>query len=290
MRAAAPSALSLVLTIALASCDAPPKGGSADAGKAPPSSKWQGNRLELEDGAGTASFEMSTGEGDDAPMAIKGYFAGLAPGTLVELGGKTSTVTDSAALRVAAPVQDRAGPILWSDLRNTSKVDLDLSVTITLPGFRLLSAKLPAFDVAPSVAALLAQARKSAVRFPGEPEYAGKPRSVVVLGPPSAKRDMRVLGPAKQVWDVDWVALERREGEPREKSCGSYPHYVNVVLKMVDSEFEVFDRRLGNAVRHKTFAASDVCPREPLLGPDGSTLAYVSPKDVDRWLRSELAL
>jgi hypothetical protein len=222
-------------------------------------------------------------------MAVKGYFTGLPRGTNVTLGKTTGTAQDGADLRLAADVRDRAGTLALTDVAS-SKVDLDLTLSIVLPGSRALTTRLPSFELGPSVAALLGEARKGIVSFPGEPAYGGRARSVAVLGPASAKRELRVLGPAKQVWDIDWVAVEDQLPASREKPCRGYNRRIDVVLKMHDSAFVVHDRRMGVVALRKTFQAPDECPREPLLNPDGSTHAYVRRDEVDGWLKTELGL
>jgi hypothetical protein len=99
---------------------------------------------------------------------------------------------------------------------------------------------------------------------------------------------MRVVGPARQVWDIDWVAVEEPAAAMRERPCRGYHRRIDVVLKMHDGEIVVYDRRRGVEAMRKAFQAPDECPREPLLNPDGSTHSFVRREEVDRWLRAAL--
>lgn len=265
------------------------EGGGAsrsDAAKTPPPVSWEGHKLTLEGKTGDATFVMASSD-DDEPLTVKAYFSGFPAGTKFTLGKRTGVASAKGEHRTDVSVLANVGKLSLDQVTG-DKVDLGLDVTIALPGYRDVHAKVPPFDIAASVASALATVRTSGLRFEGEPTHDGTATSVAVLGPPSAKRKMRVLGPAKQVWDLDWIAIEKRLEQVREKRCGGYQRRIDVVLKMHDSIIEVFDRRIGNVVREGTFKAPGKCPREPLLMPDGSTHAYALGEDVDAWLRDEL--
>lgn len=269
-------------------CDRP-AADRPDAAAAAPRPVWQKGKLVLEGAVGDMTYDLSDGDSKNAPLVIEAYFSGFPAGSELSIGSSSATATASGEYRAKESVRDRVGQLTVDEALGDA-ADLKLTVGIAMPGRAPLETPLPPLDLRASLARAFGELPEQGWRFPGEPDYAGEPRSVAVVGPPSAQRTLRVLGPAKRLWEVDWVAIEQRHETPEVKRCGGYHRRIDVQLKMYGSKVTVRDRRVGNVLQEKDFAASDRCPQNPLLKPDGSTIAYVPPADVDRWLSQELGL
>jgi hypothetical protein len=278
----------LSVVLALAGCDEGTK-GVPDGGLAAPRPVWEPGKLTLEGAVGDMTFSISDGDSKNGPLVIEAYFSGFPSGTKLSIGSSSATASDSGEYRAKLDVRDQVGKLALKDVLREA-VDLGLDVKIAMPGREALATPLPAIDIRASLARAFGELPDQGWRFPGEPEHDGKASSAAVVGLPSSKRTMRVLGAAEKVWDIDWVAIESRAETARTKRCGGYQRRIDVKLKMYDGTIEVRDRRLGNSIREKTFQPSDKCPRNPLLSPDGSTLAFIRPQDVDGWLGKELGL
>ncbi|MBW2527064.1 MAG: hypothetical protein JRI23_22980 [Deltaproteobacteria bacterium] len=278
----------LVVVLVLAACEQGGK-GAPDAGGAPLRPVWAKGKLTLEGAVGDMTYAVSDGDSKNGPLVIEAYFSGFPSGTKLSIGSSTATASDSGEYRAKEDVRALVGKLPVKDVV-LGAIDLGISVGIAMPGREPLTTLLPPIDIRPSLARAFGELPDQGWRFPDEPKYDGKARSVVVIGPASAKRQMRVLGPAEKIWDVDWVAIETRAETPRTKRCGGYHRRIDVRLKMYDSTIEVRDRRLGNSIREHDVKAPDKCSKNPLLNPDGSTIATIDPKDVDQWLSKELGL
>lgn len=276
------------MALALSACDEAAE-SVVDGGAEAPRPAWQPGKLTLDGAIGDMTYRISDGDSDNGPLVIEAYFSGFPAGTKLSIGSSSATASAAGEYRAKEDVRSLVGKLPVKKALGDA-VDLGLEVGIVMPGRKALTTPLPAIDLRASLARAFGELPDQGWRFPGEPAYEGTARSVAVVGPPSAKRQLRVLGPAEKVWDVDWVAIETRLETARTKRCGGYHRRIDVKLKMYDSKVVVRDRRLGNVIRERTFQASDKCPQNPLLSPDGSTIAYIRPQDVDAWLSDELGL
>jgi hypothetical protein len=96
---------------------------------------------------------------------------------------------------------------------------------------------------------------------------------------------MRILGNGKTVADIDWVALERTHGEPKNLDCpreGAKPR----VIKLTDLEIAIFDRRTGKPVESKVFPGKAQCAPPA----KGAKPPKTQRQDVDTWLYSKLGI
>lgn len=283
--------IAMALLLTLAGCEKSQDQGPT-APKPPPRRSWKANTLSFAAVPGEATFALSTGatEQDDAkPLVLEVRCREFLKDTKIEIGSTSGTVSGGGEYEGRLDVRERVGKLGISDAIG-GKADLDLKVTITVPGYEPVIEKLPSLEMGPALAYALSRAPDYGMSFKDEPAADGPPKSVAILGPPSSKRQIRVVGPAERVWDIDWIALEERSDTSRDKRCTGYSRRIDVVLKMFDSTIKVFDRRTGKPLKDKAFEAPGQCPKNPLLNPDGSTLAYVLYTDVDAWLRGELGL
>lgn len=278
----------LVLAPALGGCEQG-RESRPDGGGAAPRPTWEAQKLTLQGAVGDMTFSVSDGDSKNGPLVIEAYFSGFPAGTQLSIGSSSATASDTGEFRAKEDVRAKVGKLSVKSVLGDD-VDLGLEVGIGMPGREVVTTALPPVAIKASLARAFGELPEQGWRFSGEPPYDGEARSVAIVGPPSAKRQVRVLGRAEKVWDIDWVAIETRAETPRVKPCGGYHRRIDVKLKMYDSTLKVRDRRLGSSITEKVIQASDKCPKNPLLSPDGSTIAYILPADVDRWLRGELGL
>ncbi len=99
---------------------------------------------------------------------------------------------------------------------------------------------------------------------------------------------VRFIGRAKHVWDLDWVAVVKREKSKRSKKCGGYTGG-SITLELPDSTVRIYDRRKGTELASKTFPASGRCPRTAYVGKKRKTSSFADRNVIDRWVRARLA-
>jgi hypothetical protein len=267
----------------------PPSGerdGPSAAGDAtPPGYTWKDYKLTLEGSKANASFFMSAASksSDEAPLRVKGYFNDFPGGTKVKLGAEAGTTSDTGHLALQLDVKDKIGKLEVDKLQK--EVDVDVPLAIELPGKKPLDLKVPTLHVKRSLASGLAQVVDRPVAFAGEPASPGKPDAAAVV---DHFGDMRVLGSASLVWDIDWVAVEETlEKDAPSKVCKGYEKVKEISLKLLDSQVKLYDRRTAKLLKEQRFKASDRCPSVAFV-QEGSSKSYASKTDIDKWVRAQL--
>ena len=108
--------------------------------------------------------------------------------------------------------------------------------------------------------------------------------TVILIGPVTPD----VLGVAKTVADIDWVALIEKQPARSGKTCSGYrrsgdPQGVasSLGLKLLVEKLSVFEVRTGKPVADKVFTAPNDCPQ----GGIGELKSYVSVDEQKRWLK-----
>ena len=250
-----------------------------------PKLEWNDYKLKVSGEKAEASFFMSTSDSEE-PTQLGGYFSDFPPGTSITLGTAKGTASDSGYFSTKVDVRDKLGELPLEAVFS-GKVDLMLTVTLVLPGRAPVTEKLPPLDVKKAVGRTLARSQDRPVLFGTETEATKDPLDTAILV--NAFGDPRLFGKGKLVRDVDWVAVETRTDSGRTKPCTGYKEGKTITLELLDSELELFDRRAGKSLKKQSFKASDECPTIAFVSGDGKSKAYASDKELDKWLRAELA-
>ena len=228
-----------------------------------------------------ASF-FATKDADKPPLKLQAYFNKFPKGSKVKIGSESNTIDDSWSTLVdiksailKQPLSDLKGPI-----------DLDLDLSIEVPGAPAVTAKLPKQDVKESLRAALMKARDGGLSFGAGDEAAAKPRGAAVV---SGYSDLDFVGAAKNVNEIDWVVIAENDKEPRAtKTCQFKEGPVS--LQLFDAKAVVVERRTGKQVAQKVIKASDQCPMFAYVDKTtNSTKNTVDQKDVVDFGRTELS-
>lgn len=247
--------------------------------------KWVGKRFSVEGERARGNFVVpSAPEGGASGLVVRSYLYDFPPGTKATFGGKTEAVQEGKPLVQSAEFADKIAALSLDDVQR-KRVELDLPLTVQVPGRGELKLKTPPLRIAHAIAHDLTEAEKKAVIYKGEAPEAGPLDTVAVIRVRSRSRRMRILGTGKTVSDIDWVALERTHGEPKNLDCprpGAKPR----VIKLTDLEIAIFDRRTGKPVESKVFPGKGQCTPPP----KGAKAPKTQRQEVDSWLYSKLGI
>ena len=247
--------------------------------------KWVGKRFSIEGERARGNFVVpSAPEGGSSGLVVRSYLYDFPPGTKATFGGKTEAVQEGKPLVQGAEFADKIAALSLDDVQR-KRVELELPLTVQYPGRGELKLKTPPLRIAHAIAHDLTEAEKKAVVYKGEKAEAGPLDTVAVIRVRSRSRRMRILGTGKTVADIDWVALERTHGEPKNLDCprqGAKPR----VIKLTDLEIAIFDRRTGKPVESKVFPGKGQCTPPP----KGAKPPKTQRQDVDSWLYTKLGI
>ncbi|HVJ21104.1 MAG TPA: hypothetical protein VM686_37090 [Polyangiaceae bacterium] len=233
---------------------------------------------------GEATFFV-TRDTDKPPLRLQSAFHEFPTGTKVKIGSEQGVVSQSGFFSTLVDIKPAVVKQSLADLKGP--VDLDLELSIEVPGAQPITSKLQKQDVKDGVRFALLKARDGGVTFASSgDEAAAKPRGVAVL---SGYSDLEFLGSAQTLLEVDWVAIAEDQKEPRTTKQCQFKEGPST-LKLFDSSAVIVERRSGKVVAEQTLKASDECPMFALVDKtDNSTKNSVAQKDVVAWARAELA-
>ncbi len=99
-----------------------------------------------------------------------------------------------------------------------------------------------------------------------------------------------VVGPAKTMKEVDWyVVKEAQDARETKKKCDGYKSYTKndgehtYPLELVDSKVTIVNRRTGETVEEKMFAAKPTCP---WTASNGRAQSTVGTSEILGWVRA----
>ena len=261
-----------------------PSASAAVKNTGPLAVKWVGKRFSVEGERARGNFVVPSAPDGTTGLMVRSYLYDFPPGTKATFGGKTETVQEGKPLVQGAEFLDKIAPLSLDDVQR-KRVELDLPLTIQYPGRGELKLKSPPLRIAHAIAHDLTRAEKEPTLYKGEKAEAGPLDTVAIIRVRSRSRRMRVLGTGKTVSDIDWVALEKTHGEPRNLECprpGAKPR----VIKLTDLEIAIFDRRTGKSVESKVFPGKAQCAPPA----KGAKPPKTQRQDVDTWLYSKLGI
>ena len=246
--------------------------------------KWVGKRFSIEGERARGNFVVPSAPDGSTGLVVRSYLYDFPAGTKATFGGKTEAVQEGKPLVQGAEFLDKIATLSLDDVQR-KRVELDLPLTIQYPGRGELKLKTPPLRIAHAIAHDLTRAEKEPTIYKGEKAEAGPLDTVAIIRVRSRSRRMRILGTGKTVADIDWVALERTHGEPKNLECprqGAKPR----VIKLTDLEIAIFDRRTGKPVESKVFPGKAQCTPPP----KGAKPPKTQRQDVDSWLYSKLGI
>jgi hypothetical protein len=245
---------------------------------------WQENyKLSAQGVKGVATF-FPTKDADKPPLRLQASFHEFPVGTKVKIGPEQGVVPESGYFSTLVDIKPAVVKQSLPDLKGA--VDLDLELSVEVPGAHPATTKLRPQDLKDGVRFALLKARDGGTTFGPGDQAAAKPRGVAVV---SGYSDLEFLGQAQTLLEVDWVAIAEDQKEPRTtKQCKFREG--PTALKLFDSSAVIVERRSGKVVAEQTLKASDECPTIALVdGNTNSAKKSVAQKDVVDWARAELA-
>lgn len=225
-----------------------------------------------------------TKDADKPPLKLMASFHDFPAGTKFKIGPEQGAASSSGYFSTLVDIKPAIVKQSLMDLKGP--VELDLDLTVEVPGAQPVTSKLQKQDVKDGVRAALLKARDGGMTFTAEDAAGPKPRGVAVL---SGYSDLEFVGAAKNVLELDWVAIAEDQKEPRGTKQCQFKEGPST-LKMFDAAAVIVERRTGKVVAEQVLKASDECPMFALVDKtDNSTKNSVAQKDVVAWARGELA-
>lgn len=211
-------------------------------------------------------------------------FSGFPKGTKVMVGEKAATLEDfqhTVTVDIGAAYGDLDAKMAFEReivVRPKQKLTITFSNGVTFED------SLPRVPQ-PDTNKVLAGATEHSVQLGDEGEKRGGLRSVAFLDTSRGE----VVGPAKTLREVDWVAVRQNQAARPGKSCSYQRTDLQAVayrLDMVDQTVTVHDRHTGQRVHQKTFKAREQCPT---IAVGGHAESYPSYDEMKAWLRGVAA-
>jgi hypothetical protein len=239
---------------------------------------WKDGTLEfkeLPNAHGRFSIEKS--------LAYDAQFDGLPEGTTLSVDGVK--VGTGSTISWRSSMTDGIAALSPTDaLDHKFKIDPKKSATLTFSTGATVTFPLPAQG--PWYA--LGEALKGAV---DRPVSFGSKDSGKVLAHSVAMlvSSTEVLGPAKTMAEVDWVAIEGAATERAGKTCSGYTKSGSkggpekkFDLKLVDKTVSVIERTTSRVVAKREFRARNECP---MMAFGGEAKSYPRTDEIKEWLR-----
>ncbi len=221
--------------------------------------------------------------GTNVSMTVFKSVAGLK----YKLGDKQGTM-DKYGSNVDVDVKDRLGGTTLDDL---AKFDPNLTLELTFPDGRTGSAKVPPVDFKFGLHDLLKKAENGPVLFGTEPDDPNKTDSLLFL----SYLDLKVIGKAGKLSEVDYIALARLAAEPKaKKTCSGYQDsnkkpMPDITLLEKETTATIYDRRTGNVVETKVFPPDDGCPMFTMQKEGETTTdSHIPTEKIEDWLRTKV--
>lgn len=231
---------------------------------------------------GEATFFV-TRDTDKPPLQLQASFHDFPPGTKISFAGEQNVMSDSKYW--STMVEIKPAIIKQSIEALRGPIELDLSLSIEVPGSPAASTKLPKQDVKEGLRLDFLKARDGGTTFGTDDAPAPRPRGVAVV---SGYSDLEFIGAAKRLTDVDWVAIAENQKNPRTKKTCSFKEGP-ATLKIIDADVLLIDRRSGQKITSGVLKASDECPSFAFIDKaDNSAKSTINKSDAVTWARTQL--
>lgn len=210
------------------------------------------------------------------------------PGTRIRLAGSEGVVTDRGWLKLRVPAMASLGKVPVAALAERDVgIDPQLELQVEVPGQPPFATRWRPVRGMRSLAEAVTRELEA-----GRPVELGGP------GAPAAdpsvwwprKRTHLVLGPARTLAEVDWIAVVRDEpaGDPQvcPGSVGGDGKKPDLKVQVVDLNVTLYDRRSARVVDRKLVKAVLECPAQIPAGDEGGAIRQAAPdSDAIAWIR-----
>ncbi len=234
---------------------------------------------------------------DKTPFSLRASFHGFPVGTTIDIGRESYSIGDAGSFERLIDVGAELGQAEFHAVFDTPW-PLNVSIAVTFPGAKTFSEKVPPqnqYATKRMLAAGFASVREGPVIFTNEPAAPAKARNVFFVPHPIGIADPEIIGTIKQVNDVDRVAIEKHALTETTIHCHGLKRTTDqkgsdeaLIVRLVNSEVQIFDRRTGKVAATKLFAASKDCPVFALGNKGEEAKTYPSKDAIKEWLRASL--
>lgn len=208
-------------------------------------------------------------------------------GTVIEIGTSRFETKRAFDRALEVPLEAAIAELPWAQLKPSGKyglaprVDLKLSVALTLPGAETLSTPLPPLVVTTRLEQLFAPDRT----WPGD----------VATGPAPAAAAWTVhgfeaLGTAAKVRDVRFIVSGTKTDNARTRKCSGYIGARDFTATSYDLTLAIVDRQTKQPVATKKFLGQPICP-STVITSAGSVPSHTegpSMTAMRAWVTSEV--
>ncbi|MFO0675860.1 MAG: hypothetical protein U0169_04960 [Polyangiaceae bacterium] len=211
----------------------------------------------------------------------------LPPGTRVRLGTEEGTASPTGFVAIKHSLADKLADVSATEaLDYRTRMPVGVPAVLTFANGVGASIPLPNVALSYGIKSALTAARNRPVTFGKSDEAApaATEHSIAWLG-----TSEEVLGPAKTLRQVDWVATQENAPARTGKMCPGYKitgksgtETKDLQQQLQDWEVVVFDRKTTNVVAKKVFEASKDCP---MMAFQGVAKSYPNTAEVKGWLR-----
>lgn len=209
-------------------------------------------------------------------------FSDLPANAKVTVGGKSASANSSGYVAQKVDVTERLAALAPKDAFDSSYAfDPQTKAEVEFSPTAKVMLDLPARPAAFGLSDLFKKAADTPVPFVTS-QPAGS-HTVVLTSIPA-----EVLGPAKTLKEVDWVAVSENLPPRKGKTCSGYKkdkgdtRTSSYQLEMVDQRLSVYEVATSKLVEAKDFKASETCP---MMTFNGAAKSYPPAADPKRWLR-----
>jgi hypothetical protein len=211
--------------------------------------------------------------------------------TKLKVGAQEAT-SANGRVTVNIPMGDVIAKASPGDaLKYDKKLDPEQSVELTFADGVKVTEKLPPLTTKYLIESFLKKKLPNGtpVLFGKEVEVAQTTHTILNLTGGLTLDD--VMGPAKTMTEVDWVAVETRlPKRPAGKKCTGYKSTGEkgpgreADLFFEDWEVKIVERRTGKVIETKKFEANDRCP---MFASGNEATTYPDSRSITMWLRGK---
>ncbi len=223
-----------------------------------------------------------TGHADPYQLGYQILLERLPDGTKVKTGSKEEASQHGSFL-TQWDMQEKIGALKPQDaFAYDYNFDPGDKMHLTFPDGATLDVPLPPASLSFGTKDALEKVKDGhGVTFGQEPDGAPKQHSIAYLDALEAE----VFGPATKVTDIDWIAVDTtKPPEDQHHVCSGYTggSTSDLPLWTTDATTVIYERKTGNVIDKKDFAASHECP---MITSGDKAMAYVDSELPKAWLR-----
>jgi hypothetical protein len=210
-------------------------------------------------------------------------------GTKVTSGAKQEVTTmDGMQALLEVDVAEALGklsPEVAFDYKSQWKSGVKF--TVALGGYEPVDLEAPAISPSYGLKRALEGVKNRGVSFGKEPDAPPREHTVVYL----AGLEAKVIGPAKTLVEVDWVAAQEDLPGRRGKTCEGYKDNKggttkSLPLEQIDRNIVIYERKTAKEITRKKFDAAADCP---MFAFGDTAKTYPEDSAIETWLRGERA-